>query len=139
MRRWEILWGITDLQETLAERLLDLIICAHEKTGRGVVVLVDEYDKPLLDVEGDKGLLARNREVLRGLCGVLKGSDEHLRFLFVTGATRFSRASVFSEHAFLDEISLSADYACICGITETKPRECLAPEVEASDRAQGMT
>ena len=139
LRRWEKLWGTTDLQETLSDRLLDLIICAHEKTGSGVVVLIDEYDKPLLDVMEDSVLLAHNREVLRGFYGALKESDEHLRFLFVTGVTRFSKVSIFSEFNNLDEISLSADYAGICGITETELRECLAPEVEAFARARCLT
>ena len=99
------------------ERLLDLLDRLHRKTGRQVVVLVDEYDKPILDVLQDPELTTANRDYLRGFYGIIKGSAEHVRFVFVTGVSMFSKVSLFSGLNNLKDISLDPRYATICGYT----------------------
>lgn len=110
------------------QRLLEV---AHERSGHRVAVLVDEYDKPLLESMHLPALEERNRAILKGFYSVLKGADEHLRFVFITGVTKFSKASIFSDLNQLRDISLERDYAGICGVTEGELLGALGPEVDA--------
>ena len=114
---WERLYGREADDETFAARFIRVIENAHTQTGRRVVVLVDEYDKPMLDAVDDEELLARNQQELRGFYGVLKGVGDHLRFVFLTGITRFAHLNIFSGLNNLNDISLDAPYAALCGIT----------------------
>ena len=114
---WERLYGREADDETFAARFIRVIENAHAQTGRRVVVLVDEYDKPMLDAVDDEELLARNQQELRGFYGVLKGVGDHLRFVFLTGITRFAHLNIFSGLNNLNDISLDAPYAALCGIT----------------------
>ncbi len=114
---YEKKYGRDENYKTLSGRLLNLIKTAEEKTGRRVVVLVDEYDKPMLDVLG-KALEQKNRETLKGFYGTFKDADEHLRFVLLTGVTKFSQVSVFSGLNNLKDISMDRRYDSICGITE---------------------
>lgn len=107
LRRWEQIWGIVDVEETLSDRFLNLIIRAHADTGRRAVVLVDEYDKPLLDTLHDDALTDCSRGFLKGFYGVLKEADEHLESVFVCGVTRSSSVSIFYDMNNLTEISLA--------------------------------
>jgi len=100
----------SDVFKTLIEAL-------YKKYGKGVVVLVDEYDKPILDRLKNTDIAIANREVLRGFFGVLKSMDPFLRFTFITGITKFTKTSIFSGLNNLFDITLAADYANICGIT----------------------
>ena len=99
-------------------RLANLIKGAYEQTGRQVVVLIDEYDAPLLDVMHEEENLPVLRDVMRNFYSPLKGSDPYLRFVFLTGITKFSQLSIFSELNNIDNISMDEQYAAICGITE---------------------
>ena len=99
------------------QRLQGLIERAHAKTGHKVVVLIDEYDAPLLDVVHKKENLEVLRQVMRNFYSPLKDSDPHLEFLFITGITKFSQLSIFSELNNLKNISMRPDYAAVCGIT----------------------
>jgi len=110
------------------QRLLEL---AHEGSGHRCAVLVDEYDKPLLEAMGDPALEERNRATLKGLYSVLKDADEHIRFAFVTGVTKFSKVSIFSDLNNLADISLERDYAAVCGITEGELLAGFAGELDA--------
>lgn len=101
-----------------AMRFERVIKAAHEKTGRGVVILVDEYDKPLLQSFDDKELQDAFRRELKAFYGVLKSSDAHIKFALFTGVTKFSKVSVFSDLNNLRDISLLKHYADICGLTE---------------------
>ena len=109
---------------------------AHE--GRNVVVLIDEYDAPLLDTMMDESTFARLRRMLRGFYSPLKESAEHLHFVFLTGITRFSQLSIFSELNNLNTISMDDEYAAICGLTEEEIRTQLRPEVEALAEKYGV-
>jgi len=98
-------------------RLQGLIKRAKEKTGKKVVILIDEYDAPLLDVLNESVKLEANREVMRNFYSPLKACDSDLRFVFITGITKFSQLSIFSELNNLKNISMLPEYAGICGIT----------------------
>ncbi len=116
------------------ERLQSLLYHLHHKTGQRVVVLVDEYDKPILDVLGDPDLARANREYLRSFYGIIKGGSKHVRFVFVTGVSMFSKVNLFSGLNNLKDISLDPRFATICGYTDTDIDTVFAPELEGLDR-----
>ena len=99
-------------------RLTRLIKCAYEKTGKKVVVLIDEYDAPLLDVVHEKENLGILRNIMRNFYSPLKACDPYLKYVFLTGITKFSQLSIFSELNNIKNISMDEPYAAICGITE---------------------
>ena len=99
-------------------RLSDLIMTAYKQTGKQVVVLIDEYDAPLLDVAHEDENLTTLREIMRNFYSPLKDCDPYLRFVFLTGITKFSQLSIFSELNNITNISMEDDYAGICGITK---------------------
>ncbi len=115
-------------------RFWELIEALHERTGQQVVVLVDEYDKPILDALGDRELALANRDFLRSLYGVIKACDRQLRFVFLTGVSRFSRAGIFSGLNNLRDITLDPRFGAICGYTDDELDAVFAPELEGLDR-----
>ncbi len=115
-------------------RLRTLFANLHYATGLQVVVLVDEYDKPILDVIDNEAMAIANRDHLGGVYGIIKGSAEHVRFVFVTGVSMFSKVSLFSYLNNLTDISLDPDYATICGYTDHDLDSVFAPEMEDLDR-----
>ena len=125
---WEQQYGKDPLATTLGNRFKGVLAAAHRKTGRRAVVLIDEYDKPILDVLDVQEYAARNgkqvlledmhREILKGFYSVFKGTDEHLRFVLLTGVTKFSQISVFSGFNQPADISMDKRYEALCGITE---------------------
>ncbi len=117
-----------------ASRFQNLLYRLHRTTGRQVVVLVDEYDKPILDVLGNPDLAKANRDRLQGLYGVIKGSAEHVRFVFVTGISMFSKVSLFSGLNNLWDISLDPRYATLCGYTDEDLDTVFGPELSGLDR-----
>ena len=137
--QWEGLYGKGEGEETYAVRFKGVIARAHAQTGRPVVVLVDEYDKPMLDTINDKELLARNQDTLRGFYGVLKGMGDHLRFVFLTGITRFAHLNIFSGLNNLEDISLDAQYTALCGITGGELRTNLGEGVRRLAKGNGQT
>ena len=108
----------------------------HRKTGKPAVVLVDEYDKPILDVLNTPEMAEANRDKLRGLYGVIKDSAEHVRFVFITGISMFSKVSLFSGLNNLRNISLDPRYASICGYTDRDLDDVFEPELQELDRAE---
>ena len=116
------------------DRLQNLLHGLHRTTGRQAVVLVDEYDKPILDVIDRPEMAAANRDYLRGLYGIIKGSARDVRFVFVTGVSMFSRVSLFSGLNNLRNISLDPNYATICGYTDSDLDTVFAPELPGLDR-----
>ncbi|GHT45484.1 ATPase AAA [Bacteroidia bacterium] len=121
-------WGKVEADNP-ATRFGELIRRAHVKSGRKVVVLVDEYDKPLLGTMDNLEINDEIRTVLKGFYGVLKSNDEHLQFVFLTGVTKFSKVSVFSDLNQLQDISMDEDYAGICGIFEDELIRNFQPEI----------
>ncbi len=118
LSEYERHYNLTVTDKTPARRFATLIKRVYEKTGRKVVVLVDEYDKPLLGIEDDKDLFEKNQATLKGFFGNLKSMDAYIRFAFLTGVARFNKVSIFSDLNNINDISLSNDYADICGWTE---------------------
>ena len=129
--RYERQWEIQTPPQGLGTRFLNLMERAHEATGHRVAVLADEYDKPLLECMDNPALESSNRATLKGFYGALKDADEHLRFAFITGVTKFSKVSIFSDLNQLRDISLSAAYSGVCGITEQELLGDFGPEVDA--------
>ena len=115
---WERLYGTQESETTLSLRFKGVIQRAAEKTGRNVVVLIDEYDKPMLQAIHNKELQSSYRNILKAFYGVLKSKDAFLQFALLTGVTKFSKVSVFSDLNNLMDISMDNRYATICGITE---------------------
>ena len=109
--------GLPD-ETNLNQRLQGLIERAHAQTGKKVVILIDEYDAPLLDVAHKKDELEQLRHIMRNFYSPLKYCDPHLKFVFITGITKFSQLSIFSELNNLKNISMTPEFAAVCGITE---------------------
>jgi hypothetical protein len=120
LEQWEKLYGDEFKNRTVEERFLQVIRKAYEKTGKRVVILVDEYDKPLLQAIDDKFLQDEYRSILKSFYGNLKTCDEFIQFAFLTGVTKFGKVSVFSDLNHLTDISLDYRYADICGISEAE-------------------
>ena len=116
------------------ERLRYLLHRLYGKTGRQVVVLVDEYDKPILDALNDPEMARANRDYLRSFYGIIKGSAHLVRFVFVTGISMFSKVSLFSGLNNLKNISLDPRFATICGYTDHDLDAMFAPELDGLDR-----
>lgn len=115
---WEQIYGSDPSELDYGQRFYGVIRRAYERTGEKVAILIDEYDKPLFSTIDRPELNNRFREILKSVYGTLKAADRYIRFALVTGVTRFSRLSIFSDINNLRDISLSYDYAAICGITE---------------------
>ena len=137
LRRYESVWGTSAEGFSFDDRFRNLLEAAHVQTGHRCVVLVDEYDKPLLESMDDPALEDRNRAALKAFYSVLKGADEHLRFVLLTGVTKFSKVSIFSDLNQLRDISLDSDYDAICGITEEELLAAFGPELEAMSEKRG--
>jgi len=140
LRQLEEKWGKNDDEKSPSDRFQSLIRRAYEQTGRKVVVLIDEYDKPLLGSTGDlTDMDDEIRKVLKGFYGVLKSSDAYLRFVFLTGVTKFSKVSVFSDLNHLTDISLLEEYSGICGISTSELTNYFEPEINALSVKLGKT
>ena len=129
---WEKTVGIeTDKNLPSGLRMIALLKTAHEQTGLRAVVLVDEYDKPILDVlDYDKDLEEEHRNILKGFYSVFKGADEHLQFVFLTGVTKFSQVSVFSGFNQPKDISMHRKYETVCGITQEELDSAFKEQIE---------
>ncbi len=120
-------------------RLINLVKRAYEQTGQKVVVIIDEYDAPLLDVVHESENLAALRRIMQNFYSPLKKLDPYLKFAFITGITKFSQLSIFSELNNLENISMFDQYSAICGISLTELTTVMRPDVEHLGKALGMT
>ena len=120
-------------------RMLNLIKTVYEQTGQKVVVLIDEYDAPLLDVVHEDTSLDILREVMRNFYSPLKYSDRMLRFVFLTGITKFSQVSIFSELNNITNVSMDDEYAGICGITKEELLENMSDDIDMLADALGYS
>ena len=139
LSKWEEIYGKNPdiAEENLPTRFNYLLEAAHKKTGLGVVVLVDEYDKSLL--ESDSESLEKSKKLFKGFFGNLKSCDEHLKFVFITGVTKFSKVSIFSDLNQLNDISLDKRFSSICGITETELEDIFQPEIKEMAEEQNLS
>ena len=133
-------YGITNVSKGSPNiRLTNLIQTIYEKTGKQVVVLIDEYDAPLLDVAHEDDSLKVLRDMMRNFYSPLKGCDPYLRFVFLTGITKFSQLSIFSELNNITNISMTDEYAGICGITKEELLTQMKGDIEKLAQAQEIT
>lgn len=129
--QWEKVYGRQEGELSYATRFEGIIRRAYEQTGQQVVILIDEYDSPMLDTNSDPALQAELRGLVRDFFSVLKGTGRYQRFLFMTGISKFSQMSIFSELNNLQNISLRQEYAALCGITEEEMLTQLQPGIRA--------
>ena len=139
LEKWESQYGDEKKDRSPEERFSYVISRASEQAGCGVVVLVDEYDKPLLQTLCNIPLMEEYRQTLKAFYGVLKSSDRYLRFVFLTGVTKFAQVSVFSDLNQLNDISMKPQYATICGITMQELTHTFAPEIQQLAEHNGLT
>ena len=138
---WENKYGVKEKRVDLEDRFQSLLRYIYETTHQQVIVLVDEYDKPLLFTL-EEGLEDLNNEycrILKGFFAVLKSGDPYLRFVFLTGVSRFSKISLFSDLNHLNDISLNRAYSSVCGITEEELKSNFQPEIEALSESEQLT
>lgn len=136
---WEKLYGAEAAEVSLSMRFEGVIRRACERTGQRVAILVDEYDKPMLQAIGNKELQQAFRDILKAFYGALKSMDKYIKFAFLTGVTKFGKVSVFSDLNNLLDISMDEAYTGICGITEGELTTYFKEDIHDLAVAQGMT
>lgn len=127
---WEAKYNVSGDNLDFGQRLSNIIQAAYTATGRQVVILIDEYDKVLVNTMRDAELQRQLKSILKPVFGVLKATERYLRFAILTGVSRFSKLSIFSDLNNIEDISLHPDYATICGITEAEARRYFASGIE---------
>ena len=132
-------FGLTEHRNGANNRLTDLINTVYQKTGKQLVVLIDEYDAPLLDVAHETEQLENLRNVMRNFYSPLKGCESKLRFVFLTGITKFSQLSIFSELNNITNISMDDEYAGICGITKEELLTQMDEDIEVLAQKRNIT
>ena len=125
--------GVTLRGQDAPTQFANLIMDAHRQHGQQAVLLVDEYDKPMIDNIGDTELALQMRDQLHGFYSIIKATDEHLRFVMLTGVSKFSKVSIFSGLNNLDDISLNPDYGSICGYTDKDLKGVFAKYLQGVD------
>ncbi len=136
---YESQFGITDTIEGPNNRLTNLIKTVYRKTGKKVVILIDEYDAPLLDVVHEEQNLSALLNIMRNFYSPLKGCDSYIRFAFLTGITKFSQLSIFSELNNIKNISMVESYAAVCGITEEEMRTQMDNDLDLMAEKMNIT
>ena len=126
--------GVQCSHQSVSGQFAELIALAHQATGQRAVVLIDEYDKPILDNIDNPAVATEMRDGLKNLYSVLKGSDEHLKFVFLTGVSKFSKVSLFSGLNNLTDITLEERYSALCGYTDADVDTVFAAELPGLDR-----
>ena len=136
---YEKIYGKGEEENSPNTRLIGLVRRAYEQTGQKVVVIIDEYDAPLLDVVHEKENLGVLRRIMQNFYSPLKMLDPYLEFTFITGITKFSQLSIFSELNNLENISMFDQYSAICGISKTELTTQMRPDIEGLGKALGLT
>ena len=131
LARWETQYGVDKGTMTFSGRFATIIQQAYEQTGRRVVVLVDEYDKPMLQSFDNPELQDDYRKTLTAFYTVLKSADAYLQFVFITGVTKFAQMGIFSTLNQLNDISFDLEYNALCGMTCPEIKAIFAPELQA--------
>ena len=139
LKKWETIYGVKGESLAPERRFVNLIEELYRKEGKQVVILVDEYDKPLLETVEDEALNEANRSQLKAFYEVLKNCDRYIRFAFLTGITKFSKMTLFSGVNNLIDITLLDDYDAICGFTEEELTVYLSPQIEKLAEAENTT
>ena len=137
--RLEEQFGVKKKSDSLALRFRNLIASAYEKTGKGVVILIDEYDKPIVDNLLDYPLLDTFKKILQGFYGAIKAEERYVRFCMLTGVSKLGKLSIFSALNNLLDVSMNSEFSEICGITEEELRQNFDKEISEMATALGMT
>ncbi len=137
--KWEMIYGSLETEDTFESRFKGIIERAYKKTGLQVVILVDEYDKPILTAIDNEDLQEQFRQTLKSIYSVLKTQDEYIRFAFLTGVSKFSHLSVFSDLNNLKDITFDERYADICGISEKELHAYFDDSIKALAVKRKMT
>ena len=139
VKKWEALYEVKGESLAPERRFANLIEELYRKEGKQVVILIDEYDKPLLETVEDEALNEANRSLLKAFYEVIKQCDRYIRFAFLTGITKFSKTTLFSGVNNLKDITLHDDYDAICGFTEEELTAYFSPEIEKLAKAEDTT
>lgn len=139
LSEYESIWGNNPESETPGDRFKNLIISAKEQTGKPVIIIIDEYDAPLLDVLHNEDRLAEIRTIILEFYAPIKANDEYIRFAFITGITKFSQLSIFSAINNLANISMDPEFAAICGITKEELTTTLNQDIELMAEHNGVS
>ena len=139
MQRLEQKYSIDVKEPSLSVRLKNIVLTAFEQTGKQVVILVDEYDKPLISTLDNEDLHDKYKTILKGVYSILKECDEYIRFGMLTGVTKFSKISLFSDLNNLMDISLDENYTDICGITEEEIKTNFKEHLQAFAEKENTT
>ncbi|MCF2590652.1 AAA family ATPase [Prevotella hominis] len=139
LSEYESIWGNNPESETPGDRFKNLIISAKEQTGKPVIIIIDEYDAPLLDVLHNEDRLAEIRTIIQEFYAPIKANDEYIRFAFITGITKFSQLSIFSAINNLANISMDPEFAAICGITKEELTTTLNQDIELMAEHNGVS
>ena len=139
LREWENQYGVTLSDTTFGIRFETVIRAAFEQTGEKVAVLIDEYDKPLLETIDNTALLETNRATLKGFYGAMKSADPYIQFALLTGVTKFSKVSIFSDLNNLKDITMDSRYSSLCGISEQELKAVFAESVGEMASRNGLT
>ncbi|WP_270546915.1 ATP-binding protein, partial [Butyricimonas paravirosa] len=137
--KWETVFGTGAGESTLALRFKGVVERAYKQSGQRVAILVDEYDKPLLQAIGDEDLQREYRNTLKPFYGVLKTMDGCIQFAMLTGVTKFGKVSVFSDLNNLEDLSMWNEYVTLCGVSNQEIHENLEEELHEFAKAQSMT
>ena len=139
LAKWETLYGAVNTSDILGLRFKEVIEAAYNKTGNQVAILIDEYDKPIIDNLGNEPTLSHLRSTLQGFYSVMKSMDARIRFGFLTGVTKIGKMSVFSGLNNLNDISMIPDYVDICGVSETELHEYFDESISELSSANEMS
>ncbi|MDE5848607.1 MAG: ATP-binding protein [Muribaculaceae bacterium] len=139
LQEHEQIYGLTEVDSTISGRFSNLIKAAYEQTGQKVVILVDEYDKPMLQLEDDSELYIKRPSMLKGFFSNLKSMDRYIEFAMLTGVARFSKVSIFSDLNNLNDISMYEQYQEICGWTEDEMISNFKDGIEELAQKRGET
>ena len=139
LSKWESTYGKNGDFSNPASRFEAVIEAAYSKTGNKVVILIDEYEKPIIDNMDTPDLMEKFRRELQGFYSVIKGKDEFIRFAFLTGVTKLGKMSIFSGLNNLNDISMDAEFTDICGVSEEELKTCFDGSVAELAKACGMS
>ncbi|MDR0763444.1 MAG: AAA family ATPase, partial [Bacteroidales bacterium] len=139
LSNFEMVWGKSSGEITFGLRFEGIIRRAYEKTGKKVVIIIDEYDNPLVEVIDKPELKEKAKYTLKGFFGALKNMDEFIEFSFLTGITKFSKTSIFSGLNHLTDISMFNSFSAICGITEMELHDNYNDVIEEFGKKQNLT
>jgi hypothetical protein len=139
LKVWEKLYKVEDIKDEPGPRFEQVVYQAYQQTGHQVVILVDEYDKPMLATIGNEELQKKYRDILQGFYSIIKSCDAYIRFAFLTGVTKFGQLSVFSGMNNPDDISMDSHYADLCGISEEELHTYFDADIKTLAEDNGLT